>query len=107
MTCRKCGELLDERAKFCTACGARVNVYSETTLNPIHRDSDDCAHEGRRKPRRKGKGGMGLMLFVVGFFLLTVLLTVLFPEIFVEIGGYLMLIPMIAIIVFVKTAKRK
>ena len=49
MYCKKCGELLDERAKFCTACGApqKEEPRQETTvLNPVHQRSDDCVHEG-------------------------------------------------------------
>ena len=45
MTCRKCGELLPENAKFCTACGARVEV-SGTVVNPVHQRAEDCVHEG-------------------------------------------------------------
>ena len=50
MICKKCGELLDDSAKFCTACGARQieEVQSEPTfvLNPVHSQSEDCVHEG-------------------------------------------------------------
>ena len=45
MTCRKCGELLSDNAKFCTACGARVEV-SGTVVNPVHQRAEDCVHEG-------------------------------------------------------------
>ena len=45
MTCRKCGELLPENAKFCTACGAPV-VAGETVVNPVHQRAEDCVHEG-------------------------------------------------------------
>ena len=45
MTCRKCGELLNENAKFCTACGAPVEAEG-TVINPVHQRSEDCVHEG-------------------------------------------------------------
>ena len=45
MTCRKCGELLFDNAKFCTACGAPVEAEG-TVVNPVHRHYDDCVHEG-------------------------------------------------------------
>ena len=50
MTCRKCGELLSDNAKFCTACGAKVEKaesQAETTvINPVHTHYEDCVHEG-------------------------------------------------------------
>ena len=50
MTCRKCGELLADHAKFCTACGAKVEntepQSSSTVVNPVHSRYEDCAHEG-------------------------------------------------------------
>ena len=45
MTCRKCGELLSDNAKFCTACGAAVE-NSGTVINPVHQRADDCVHDG-------------------------------------------------------------
>ena len=45
MTCRKCGELLSDNAKFCTACGAAVE-NNGTVINPVHQRADDCVHEG-------------------------------------------------------------
>ena len=45
MTCKKCGELLSDYAKFCTACGAPV-AAGETVINPVHQRADDCVHEG-------------------------------------------------------------
>ena len=47
MICRKCGELLDDNAKVCSACGTTQKVSGNgTSLNPTHTASDDCAHEG-------------------------------------------------------------
>ena len=49
MYCKKCGELLSERAKFCTHCGAPVREeprHDDSVLNPTHQRSDDCVHEG-------------------------------------------------------------
>ena len=48
MICRSCGEVLEENAKFCTACGAKTAApeAAETKLNPTHTDSANCAHEG-------------------------------------------------------------
>ena len=50
MNCRMCGELLDDKAKFCTVCGAKQKkdeISVETTiLNPVHSRADDCVHEG-------------------------------------------------------------
>lgn len=50
MNCRKCGELLDERTKFCPVCGAKQTQPEASTetavLNPTHSHEDDCAHEG-------------------------------------------------------------
>lgn len=45
MTCRKCGELLNDSAKFCTACGAPVEA-GDTVINPVHQRAEDCVHEG-------------------------------------------------------------
>lgn len=50
MHCRMCGELLDDKAKFCTVCGAKQEApettVEEAILNPSHSHQDDCAHEG-------------------------------------------------------------
>jgi len=50
MNCRMCGELLDDKEKFCPVCGAKQKepeISVETTiLNPVHSHEDDCAHEG-------------------------------------------------------------
>ena len=50
MVCKKCGELLDERVKFCPVCGARQEEEEQneemTLLNPVHSHEDNCAHEG-------------------------------------------------------------
>lgn len=50
MICKKCGELLDDSVKFCTACGERQIEEAQDepayVLNPIHSRSDDCVHEG-------------------------------------------------------------
>lgn len=48
MICRKCGELLDDKEKFCPACGAAQETaeYSRTVLNPEHSYSENCSHEG-------------------------------------------------------------
>lgn len=48
MTCKYCGELLEDRAKFCTACGAKVekSEAAGVGLNPAHSYSENCAHEG-------------------------------------------------------------
>lgn len=45
MTCKYCGELLADNAKFCTHCGAAVE-NSNTAINPVHQQSENCAHEG-------------------------------------------------------------
>ena len=45
MTCKKCGELLEENAKFCPACGASVAAEG-AVINPVHQRADDCVHEG-------------------------------------------------------------
>ena len=45
MTCKYCGELLADNAKFCTACGAAVEG-SGTVVNPVHQRAEDCVHEG-------------------------------------------------------------
>ena len=47
MTCRKCGELLDDNVKFCTACGAKQETSTpiESALNPVHNHEEHCAHE--------------------------------------------------------------
>ena len=58
MICRKCGELLKDSARVCPICGARLTGSTGTTLNPVHRDSDDCAHAGepvKRTSARKSK----------------------------------------------------
>ena len=71
MICRKCGELLEENAKFCTACGARVKDAGETVLNPTHTYSEDCAHEEAHKPRKRQTKGFRfpLILLPILFFL--------------------------------------
>ena len=50
MTCRKCGELLSDNAKFCTNCGAKVEpedyAAEVTVVNPVHTQHEDCVHEG-------------------------------------------------------------
>ena len=58
MICRKCGELLKDSARVCPICGARLTGSTGTTLNPVHRDSDDCAHADKpvmRTSARKSK----------------------------------------------------
>ena len=71
MVCRKCGELLDEKAKVCPACGANQRAESGTKLNPIHTDDDDCAHEEARKPRKRQTKGFRfpMILLPILFFL--------------------------------------
>ena len=49
MTCRYCGELLAENAKFCTHCGAQVETETvqqepSTLINPAHSHEEHCAH---------------------------------------------------------------
>ncbi len=50
MTCRYCGELLSENAKFCPHCGAKVEADAPkaeaTVINPVHTHYEDCVHEG-------------------------------------------------------------
>ena len=48
MICRKCGELLDDNAKFCSVCGAKLGESQsyEGKLNPTHSHEEACAHEG-------------------------------------------------------------
>ena len=50
MTCRYCGELLADNAKFCTNCGAKVEqeepTAEVTVVNPVHTQHEDCVHEG-------------------------------------------------------------
>lgn len=37
MFCPKCGNILEDGAKFCSSCGARVETYNETKVNePCH-----------------------------------------------------------------------
>ena len=55
MTCRKCGELLNDSAKFCTACGAPVES-GETVINPVHQPAEDCVHEGHVVDSAKSLG---------------------------------------------------
>ena len=45
MTCKYCGELIKDNAKFCTACGAAVESGG-TVVNPAHQRAEDCVHEG-------------------------------------------------------------
>ena len=47
MTCRYCGELLSDNAKFCTACGAAVDRRDAevAVINPAHNHQEDCAHQ--------------------------------------------------------------
>ncbi len=47
MTCRKCGELLSDHARFCTACGAAVERKGTeaTVINPVHTHQEDCSHQ--------------------------------------------------------------
>ena len=49
MYCKKCGELLEENAKFCTVCGAKQEADQpyEANLNPVHDHEEACAHEGQ------------------------------------------------------------
>ena len=46
MICRKCGELLKEGTKYCSACGAKVETeeVDMTVVNPVHTHQEDCAH---------------------------------------------------------------
>ena len=54
MICRKCGEILDDHVKFCTACGAaQVSNIAASKLNPTHIGDADCAHEETHKPRKR------------------------------------------------------
>lgn len=48
MICKKCGELLDDNAKFCSVCGAKQGDSQtyESKLNPVHSHEEACAHEG-------------------------------------------------------------
>jgi len=57
MICRKCGELLKDTARVCPVCGATQSADGGTTVNPTHRESADCAHEGhtKRAPRKRAK----------------------------------------------------
>ena len=47
MICRKCGELLNEGTKFCSACGAKVEHEEKdmTVVNPVHTHEENCAHQ--------------------------------------------------------------
>lgn len=60
MTCRKCGELLEDHIKFCPVCGAKQaqdESYNEpSVLNPVHSHEDDCAHEGTVLESRESVG---------------------------------------------------
>ena len=45
MTCKYCGEVLAENAKFCTHCGARqTSEPAASVLNPVHTHQDNCGH---------------------------------------------------------------
>ena len=50
MFCRKCGELVGDRDKFCTHCGAPLAQDSRqddpSILNPRHSHAGDCGHSG-------------------------------------------------------------
>ena len=58
MNCRKCGELLDDNAKFCTVCGAKQEETPsyEANLNPVHSHEESCAHEGHVVGSQKSVG---------------------------------------------------
>ena len=46
MTCKYCGEVLADTAKFCTHCGAKQIAEPETTvLNPVHTHQESCGHQ--------------------------------------------------------------
>ena len=67
MTCKKCGELLEEHMKFCPVCGAKQAEddprEEATILNPVHTHADDCTHEGA------GSGRVGFLEAFKLFFL--------------------------------------
>ena len=67
MICRKCGEILDDNAKVCAACGARVKDAGETVLNPTHIGDADCAHEEAHKPRKRSTKGFRFPLILLPF----------------------------------------
>ena len=51
MICRKCGEIIDDSAKFCPVCGAPQKEAAEaeayaSTLNPVHSHAEDCSAAG-------------------------------------------------------------
>ena len=48
MTCKKCGELLEDHMKFCPVCGEKQDAERDETfvLNPVHTHEEDCSHEG-------------------------------------------------------------
>ena len=72
MICRKCGELLDEKAKVCPICGAGQMFDSTTKLNPTHSYAEDCAHDEEHQPRKrraKRRFRISPMLLVPIFFL--------------------------------------
>lgn len=71
MICRKCGELLSDSARVCRICGASQTGVG-TTVNPSHRESDDCAHDEEHQPRKrraKRRFRISPMLLVPIFFL--------------------------------------
>jgi len=60
MTCRKCGELLENHMKFCPVCGAKQTgdefPEDDAVLNPVHSHEEDCAHEGHVEGGSKNIG---------------------------------------------------
>jgi len=60
MTCRKCGELLEDYVKFCPVCGTKQAEdeprEEASVLNPVHSPEADCAHEGHVDTGSKSVG---------------------------------------------------
>ena len=49
MICRKCGELIDDNAKFCPVCGAaqtEPQSQNRAVVNPTHTHSENCTADG-------------------------------------------------------------
>lgn len=114
MICRRCGELLRDSARVCHICGAS-QTGAGTTVNPAHRESDDCAHdrsEARRptyksaKPSKsksstkKGKSGLGWVIPVV------VVIVAILEEVGVEADWNIGVVVLVAIVAAVTTLVR-
>ena len=55
MICKKCGELIDDSAKFCPVCGAsqrdaRESAAEASVLNPVHTHQASCTASGHGAP---------------------------------------------------------